>query len=317
MYLILFVAHYSDPVMSGFLNGLGCLLLKSQFNVFCTAAGQLLPKEKLIATSGITALTAALSLCLPLVLPGQGWPTALLAIVGSTIVAQALQLPIEFLSIGESNSGKWTDTLPRFVGLPKLNGESIPTVLKLVGPAAFSIAVISILETLLAVKVVDDASSATESVDTKDQSVRALSIGNFCSSLFGGFGGCGLIPQTLLNIQSGGSGSVSVLAYAVVMAVSIVFTSSLIQKVPVSSLSGIMILVALRTIQWKPTVDSFQAFFRNKEAVMLPKSSVNLLALMVSSFLCFHVDMGSGIIAGVLLEKLLPLIAIYVNPVPR
>ena len=44
-----------------------------------------------------------------------------------------------------------------------------------------------------------------DSVPTR--SVLAMSVGNTISALFGGFGGCGLIPQTVL--KSGGGGPFS------------------------------------------------------------------------------------------------------------
>jgi sulfate permease, SulP family len=290
----------SDTVMTGFLNGLGGLLLKSQLKVFLKA-GKLLPGNELVATLATTLLTAALSLGLPKVLPST-FPTALTAIVASAFVAQILKLPVACLSVGGGQS--WKDVVPSFVGFPKFDSP----VLKIIAPAALSIAVISILETLLAVVVVDEATGTTVP-GSLDKSCRGMAIGNAVSALFGGFGGCGLIPQTLINISSGGRGLASVLAYAIVMALGIVFTSSWINMVPCASFAGVMILVALRTIQWKPTADAVTAALqRNKVSnpKLFNQATTSAIALLVASFLCFKVDMGSGIIVGVLLDKLLP-----------
>jgi len=187
--------------------------------------------------------------------------------------------------------------LPKFVGLPKLVGISAAAWKQVVLPAVFSIGVISILETLLAVKVVDenDTDKDTASEASKNKSLLALGIGNFASCVMGGFGGCGLIPNTLLNLQSGGKGKTSILSYAAVMATSLLLASNLINKVPVASLAGIMILVALRTIQWGTTMATFKS-----------KNVVNMASLSAASIVCYKVDMGSGIILGVLLDKLLP-----------
>jgi SulP family sulfate permease len=333
------INYVSDPVMSGFLNGLGCLLLRSQFKVFMSSessdgALSLLPKAELTATAGITALTGALSLLLPMILPGNAWPTSLMAIAAATIAAQVLNLPVQFLSVGDSSSsdgsafdGSWHNLLPKFVGFPTNGEASILSgkTLKLVAPAAFSIAVISLLETLLAVKVVDDADGtsasrkehkknagdaydATTENKTLDKSCMSMALGNSVSALFGGFGGCGLIPQTLLNIQSGGRGTLSVVSYAFIMAVSILFSSSLIKMVPTSTLAGVMILVALRTIQWKPTTNALAGALdsvKNKSGES-SNTLASFVALTVSSVVCYKVDMGSGIILGVLLDKLLP-----------
>jgi len=333
------INYVSDPVMSGFLNGLGCLLLKSQFKVFMSPASSdgvlsLLPKPELMATAGVTALTGALSLLLPMILPGNAWPTSLMAIAAATVAAQVFDLPVQFLTVGDNSSSdnSWYSLLPKFVGLPTSGEASVLSTktLKLVAPAAFSIAVISLLETLLAVKVVDDADgtsaarkeqkknaggtyNVTAENNALDKSCMSMALGNTVSALFGGFGGCGLIPQTLLNIQSGGRGTISVLSYAFIMAVSILFSSSLIKMVPTSTLAGVMILVALRTIQWKPTAHALNGALNSMKSTRTNEKGSNnsdalasFVALAASSFVCYNVDMGSGIILGVLLDKMLP-----------
>eukprot|EP00978_Attheya_sp_CCMP212_P001744 scaffold3577_cov60-Attheya_sp.AAC.1 len=309
----------SDPVMTGFLNGLGCLLLKSQLDIFRAVDGVgLLPRPELMATGGITALTAVLTIFLPKLLPGNGWPCSLMAIVASTVLARVMHLPISTLTIGSSSTGgvdqSWYSSLPSFVGLTG-GDSSLLTVktLQLVAPAAFSIAVISILETLLAVKVVDDAVGTTdETTDdadaVKNKSLMAMSAGNALSALFGGFGGCGLIPQTFLNLQSGGTGVTSVLVYTAVMALSVLFFAPLIGMIPYASLAGVMGVVAFNTIQWKPTIKSITRANKGVKFLGSPinKISIDLMALVAASLICFKVDMGTGIIVGIMIEKILP-----------
>lgn len=85
-------------------------------------------------------------------------------------------------------------------------------------------AFISLLETLLAARVVDDRKceelcsffydengelvitgpdGQPAPVDVPTSTVLSLAAGNGLSVLFGGFGGCGLVPQTVLNLNSG------------------------------------------------------------------------------------------------------------------
>ena len=74
---------------------------------------------------------------------------------------------------------------------------------------------ISILETLLASRIAKDAAAATTNAtppttptstptqshpsSDPDRLLVGLGLGNLASALFGGFGGCGLIPNTVLN----------------------------------------------------------------------------------------------------------------------
>jgi SulP family sulfate permease len=296
--------------MTGFLNGLGCLLLNSQLKIFHGVEGGLLPRPELLATGSITALTAGLSVLLPKILPGQGWPCSLLSIIASTAVAKVFNLPVATLTI-ENAGQKWYNGLPSFVGLT--GGDSSLLSLKtlqIITPFAFSIATISLLETLLAAKVVDDALEKQESSDAnvvKNRSCLALAIGKAASALFGGFGGCGLIPQSFLNLQSGGKGKISVLVYAAIMAISVLFGARLIGTIPHASLAGVMGVVALTTIQWHPTLEAAKVASKaTKNGGFINQRSIDLLALVTAAVVCLKVDMGTGIILGVFIEKVFP-----------
>ena len=59
------------------------------------------------------------------------------------------------------------------------------------------------------------------------------------SGLFGGFGGCGLIPNTLLNGDSGGEGYASSFAYSGFLILFVVAFAPIIGKIPMASLAGI------------------------------------------------------------------------------
>ena len=56
--------------------------------------------------------------------------------------------------------------------------------------------------------------------------------------MFGGFGGCGLIPNTLLNGTSGGEGYASSFSYSGFLALFVVVFAPIIGKIPMASLAG-------------------------------------------------------------------------------
>ena len=109
---------------------------------------------------------------------------------------------------------------------------------------------ISLVETLLARRVAcdtmepDDESAATCPADEKSQNIAAneaavaLGLGNALSSLFGGFGGCGLIPNTVLNSRNGGHTAVSSVSYAVSLSLAVLLFAPIIGRVPVAALAG-------------------------------------------------------------------------------
>ena len=65
--------------------------------------------------------------------------------------------------------------------------------------------------------------------------------GNAASSMFGGFGGCALIPNTILNNRQGGESYVSSLAYAFSIFLSVLLFAPMIGQVPMAALAGMLI----------------------------------------------------------------------------
>ena len=335
----------SESVLNGFLNGLGGLLFMSQLKVFYSAPA-VVPA---VACAGICGLITEL---LPRV---KSMPKALKAVpaslVGLAVATGAGILSGQPLKTLASTAPPSTflggfSALPKFIDFGQFATmlTSVPA-LKIAVPVAMSIAFISILETLLAAKVVDDmkgenlctpgnlcavpgdddSASKDEGFSVPDKSVIALSAGNMVSSLLGGFGGCGLIPQTVLNMKSGGGGPLSSLVYAVSMSVFVIVLAPLVGKVSQAALAGIMLSVAFSTIQFGPSLTIIKRAFGMAPPAPLPAPGmpaeppplVALVSLAVTSYLCYAVDMATGIVAGVVLERVLGAIGgLFSGPKP-
>jgi SulP family sulfate permease len=113
--------------------------------------------------------------------------------------------------------------------------------LRIVFPTAVAVAIISLLETILARRVACAATGACppDPDDAQaDRAAVAVGLGNFASAMFGGFGGCGLIPNTLLNSRNGGLSYVSSLAYALSLALCVILFAPVIGRIPMAALSG-------------------------------------------------------------------------------
>jgi len=229
----------------------------------------------------------------------------------------ALPAPTLAQSFGASTFAGGLNTLPSFVGLPfsaavpagkmaakkaAVAASGVPfsaETLAIVAPAAISIALISVLETLLARKGVA-AELKTDIADGQNErALCALSFGNTVSALFGGFGGCGLIPNTLLNLQSGGRRWVSGLAYSISLALFTLVAAPMIGAIPLASLAGVMLTVGLSTVQPEATVDGAKAALAGS-----PKAVFEFVALVATGLVCYFVDMAAGIGLGVLITLL-------------
>jgi len=281
----------SPAVMAGFLNGLGLLLIKSQLKVFTKATAP-------VPALAIAAFSAAVVKLFPRV--SKKVPAPLVAAATATILGKALALPLKTLAMaagGNAFSGGLA-VLPKLAAMPTLS----LSVLKIITFPAISIAIIAALETLLAARVVDEAEMKAlgpdeATVTDPDRACIANAGGNLASAALGGFGGCGLIPQTVLNLQSGGRGVLSSVACAVSMAAFVVALAPIVGQVTLPALAGIMLTVGVSTVQWAGSKDLFLLAFKNKAAIP------GALGLGVATGLCFGVDMAAGIILGIAVER--------------
>ena len=139
--------------------------------------------------------------------------------------------------------------------------------------------------------------------DVPTASVFALAVGNGASALLGGFGGCGLIPQTVLNLNSGGGGRLSSLAYAAAMATFVVALAPLVGQISQAALAGLMISVAFSTVQWAPTKAAIEAALAGDgDERAAAEARVSLAALLVAMVACYEVDFAAGIAIGVAVD---------------
>lgn len=294
----------SENVIAGFLNAVVIFLLKTQVSVFKGADGNWLASGALLANLGIALLCAGVTFLQPL-LTSSKIPPSLVGLVLSSGLAAALKLPVKSLadSAGKSVFVGGMAALPKFVGLPKvpLTSRSLSIVLS----TALGAAVIAVVETVLAQKIFRSAYKhrMAPGVDDADRASVGLGVGNIASALIGGFGGCGLIPNTMLNGASGGFGYISSYSYAACMALAVLVFSPVLGLIPTASLAGIMLTVGINTVEWRETLHLLTHSYTSVQGFM------NLLAMLVTTAICYKVDMGLGVVVGVAITQLLPLLA--------
>merc|ERR1719469_407233 len=115
----------------------------------------------------------------------------------------------------------------------------------------------------------------------------AQGLGNIASGLTGGIGGCALLGQSIINMQSGGGISrLSGMSMAIFLALGIVCAAPLLGAVPVASLVGVMLLVCQSTFSWS----SLRVFHK------IPKIDAFIIALV--SFITVKDDLAKAVVAG-------------------
>ena len=288
----------SAEVLAGFLNALGAALLMSQVTNL---------------SSPYAAGVAGLCVVLTRLLPSKPVPSSLVGLAVASAVGSALGLDGLAATADPSAFAGGLAALPTPPDLaPLLNADAVAVAF----PAACGIAFISILETLLAARVVDDnrceelctffydendeivLEGGQGPLDVPTSSVLALSLGNAVSAATGGFGGCGLVPQTVLNLQSGGAGAASVAAYASSMALFGLVLAPVVGQVSAAALAGVLVSVSIDTIQWRPSIDTVRAALDDDD-----DARRRLVVLVVTAVLCYEVGFAAGIVTGVVLDK--------------
>jgi SulP family sulfate permease len=291
----------SAEVLAGFLNALGAALLMSQVST--------------LSASPYAAGVAGLCVVLTRLLPSKPVPSSLVGLGVASAVGSVLGLD----GLAAANPAAFEGglaALPTPPDLaPLLNADAV-AVVAVALPAACGIAFISILETLLAARVVDDnrceelctffydedgeivLEGEGRPLDVPTSSVLALSLGNAVSAATGGFGGCGLVPQTVLNLQSGGAGAASVLAYTLSMALFGLVLAPAVGQISAAALAGVLVCVSIDTIAWRPTLETVRAALEDDD-----DARRRLFTLALTTVLCYKAGFAVGIVAGVVLDK--------------
>ena len=232
--LVRMVPH---PVMVGFVNGLAIIIAMAQLEHF-KLDHHWLGGSPLWLMAGLVALTMAVVFLLPKLT--RAVPPALVAILGVGLLTNALGLPTRTLGDMAHIAG----------GLPSFALPEIPwtlETLRVIAPYAVLMAMVGLLETLLTLNLTDEI---TQTRGRTNRECVALGVANVASGLAGGMGGCAMIGQTVINLNSGGRGRLSGVVAGVLILMFVLFLSPLIERIPLAALVGVMFVVAIETFSW-------------------------------------------------------------------
>lgn len=246
-----FIRMVPHPVMIGFVNGLAIVIFLAQLGQFKTPDlnGVLswLPTDQMALMLGLVLVTMLIIHFLPKFTTAI--PSSLAAIVFITLVVQLFGLEtrtvVDFLrTMSGDEAATLAGTLPTFAfpAVP-FNMDTLTVIV----PYAVILAAIGLIESLLTLTVLD------EMTNTRGKSNRECigqGLANLTCSVFGAMGGCAMIGQSMININSGGRGRLSGIVAATALLLFILFASSLIEMIPLAALVGVMFMVVIGTFEW-------------------------------------------------------------------
>ena len=327
--LIRMVPH---PVMLGFVNGLAIVIGLAQLGSFKTlsAGGALvyLGSFRLAIMLGLVALTMAIIWWLPKLTSAV--PASLAAILTVTLLSMGVNamgdpskenavatvgdMLVTNTRAAEINQAKSVnpDFTPQDAqaimansdtgagisgGLPtlffledyKMPSASFET-LRIILPFAVILCGVGLIESLMTLTLIDEI---TETRGQGNRECIGQGVANLVCGLFGGMGGCAMIGQSLINVNSGGRGRLSGITAAVCLLAFVLFLAPLIEQIPMAALVGVMFMVVIGTFEWA----SLKMFKR------MPRSDVFVM-ILVAGYTVFMHDLASAVILGVIVSAL-------------
>lgn len=296
-----FVRLIPHSVMMGFVNGLAIVIFIAQVKMFTHKEATVSPEgvksyiniamngSELYIMLGLVGLTMSIIWLLPKLT--KKIPAALTAILVTTGIVIFGGVDVSTVGSyiieggGNGLSGEFpTPNTELWQNLP-INLDTFMFIL----PYAFLAASVGLIESLMTMNLVDEL---TETRGNGNRECVAQGAGNIVSGLFGGTGGCGMIGQTVININAGGRGRVSGIVMSLTLLTFILFTDKYIEQIPIAALIGVMFMMVIETFAWS----SFRILRK------IPASDA--FVLIVVSVVTVLFDLAIAVFVGVIISAL-------------
>lgn len=284
-----FIRIVPYPVMLGFVNGLAIVIFLAQIPQLQSftptgkwgwVQGDWMQGTEMALMLGLIGLVMAVTYLLPKVT--RAIPSALAGIVLASVLVIAFGLPTKTVGDLATISG----------GLPAFAMPQIPLTMEtlwFILPYAVVLAAIGLIESLLTLTVIDEI---TETRGHSNVECVGQGVANVVTGFFGGMGGCAMIGQSMINVNSGGRGRLSGIAAALFLLSFILFAGPLIELIPVAALIGVMFVVVIGTFEWS----SFRMIKR------IPRHDAFIIVLV--SAITVLTDLAVAVVVGVIVAAL-------------
>ena len=240
------------PVVTGFTGGIAVTIASTQLQDFFgitlpgAAPGEFIGRIRALVQHADTASVPTMALGAGVIVLILVWnrvvprvPGYIVALIGGTVAASVLQLPVA--TIGSRFGG-----IPS--GLPELH---LPTfrpglILTLIAPT-FTVAMLGAIESLMSAVVADRMTGTRHNSNVE---LFAQGLANLASPLVGGLPATGAIARTATNVRSGARTPVAGVVHALMLLAMLLAGAPLASLVPMAVLAGILLVVAFNMGEW-------------------------------------------------------------------
>ena len=286
------------PIIVGFTSGIALVIFTTQMKDLFGLSMESVPADfiskwiaygKAISTINWGSLAVGIVSILIIIFSPKfikKIPGSLIAIIVVTVIVYLLRNYAGMTGIETIG-----DRFEIQASLPKPEAISITwESINLLLPAAFTIAMLGAIESLLSATVADGVTGDKQNSNTE---LMAQGIANVVVPLFGGIPVTGAIARTMTNINNGGRTPVAGIIHAVILLLILLFLGPLTKHIPMACLAGVLIIVSYNMSEWRV----FSSLLKN------PISDV--IVLLVTFFLTVIFDLTIAIEIGILLAMVL------------
>ncbi len=280
------------PVISGFMTGIGIIIILLQISPLLGNAGysnalaaltnipNAFNQQNIYATS-LGVITLLIVIYWP-----EKWskvvPAPLFALLSLSLISSTFLTQQGISVIGEIPTG-----FPNLI-MPNLSLESLYNV----SYFAFLLAVLGAIDSLLTSMVAD---TMTETHHNSDKELIGQGIANTIAGFFGALPGAGATMRTAINIRAGGKTPLSGIIHSLTLLIVILWAGDYAQYIPHTVLAGMLIKVGIDIIDWR--------FIFQIKKVGLFSASLMLLVLLLTVF----VDLITAVLVGMFVANLVTL----------
>lgn len=283
-----FVRYIPYPVISGFMSGIGVIIILLQISPLLGCPALSSPFAAVMAMPdavanlslpdlGLAVLTMVVVFMVPARITGI-LPSPLIALVLGTGVAWYFKLPVN--TIGEIPSG-FPD-----LSVPSLDFHN----LSYIGGVALALAALGSIDSLLTSLVAD---SLTKSRHNSNRELVGQGIGNMFCGFFGALPGAGATMRTVVNVKAGGRTRFSGVVHSFVLLGIVIWAGPVAEHIPLAVLAGILVKVGVDILDYRML----------RIIGRVPRSD---LAVMVSVFaVTVFIDLVLAVAVGITLAAIM------------
>ena len=283
-----FVKFIPYPVISGFMSGIGIIIIILQINPLLGLPSDAsilhilftLPSE--ISNSNIQAILLSVVTLIIMFFT----PTKISKIIPAPLISLFLLTTLStYFNFDVTTIGEIPTTLPNMV-MPDLSLQHYKLVITL----AFTLAILGTIDTLLTSIVAD---SITNTKHKPNKELIGQGIGNALCGLFGAIPGAGATMRTVINVKSGGTNKISGMVHSLILLVTVLFLAPIAAKIPMAILAGILIKVGIDILDYK-----FIEIWKQS-----PRSDLSVM--LVVFFTTVFIDLITAVGIGIILSSIL------------